>query len=904
MRRPLALAALVFVACGPPPAPPPPPAPQPVAALPPPPEPRADGRLPPLVTPRAYELAFDVDPRQPRFTGKEQLDVDVPAPTAYVVLNAHGLHVTRAAVQTSPTETLEAKITTRIAAGGKTPEELVLALPRALGRGEARIFLEWDAPFDDELSGLYRVKAGDQWYAYTQFEATDARRAFPCFDEPDYKVPYTVTVSAPRGMLAVANGPETAREDVHDDAKGDKTTFHFAPTPPLPSYLVALAVGDFDVREATGRAAKPPIRLIAPKGTSNMGALALEAAGALVDGLGDWFGIPYPFDKLDIVAVPDFAAGAMENAGLVTFRQELLLLDPARASVRMRRAQALVMAHELAHQWFGNLVTAAWWNDLWLNEGMATWMESRAVDRWRPAWGALVDAASEGLGVMDQDALASARAVRQPVVSTSEADEAFDGITYEKGAAVMQTIQGWIGEEAFRRGLRDYLQTNARKSVHADALLSALDRASGKDVSHMAATFLDRPGVPVVSAQLSCERGARWSVELGDEAWHPLGSTVKDDGKAWVVPVCVLAQGEKQTSCTELVEGAPALVAGRGCPAWVHPNASSGYYRFDLAAGDLAKLAAARTKLDVPQRVSLLSNAWASVRAGSLKPDAVLKILPSFDDDGARQVVDELVGILVSMNDALVEDASRAAFQKLVLARFGKRKKALGWTPKKDEASGGDDAMLRRSVLWTLGELAEDDATLKEADDVASKWLVDPSSVDADAAAVAVDLASRHAGPTRITQLRVAAKGAKTDEDRIIALRALGGFDDPKLLESALDVVLTDEVKIADVRYVMGAAYARKRARPIVERWTRARWDELRKKLPGSLSAGLVRGAGVACTKAEVDDATAFYTPRAASIDGATRRLAEALEGASLCAELRRADAAALTRALTRGGAR
>ena len=207
------------------------------------------------------------------------------------------------------------------------------------------------------------------------------------------------------------------------------------------------------------------------KGKSGQGALALEATSGLVDALASWFGIPYPYDKLDIVAVPDFAAGAMENAGLVTFREELLLLDPARASVRARRSQALVIAHELAHQWFGDLVTAAWWDDLWLNEGFATWMEWRIVDQWKPSFGARTDAVVDQLGVMDLDALASARAVRQPVVSTSEAQEAFDGITYEKGAAVLSTIERWIGEEAFQRGVRDYLTSNAFQSVHADRLL-------------------------------------------------------------------------------------------------------------------------------------------------------------------------------------------------------------------------------------------------------------------------------------------------------------------------------------------------------------------------------------------------------------------------------------------------
>src|SRR5690606_33394265 len=296
------------------------------------------------------------------------------------------------------------------------------------------------------------------------------------------------------------------------------------------------------------------------------------------------------------------------------------------------RAQALVIAHELAHQWFGDLVTASWWNDLWLNEGMATWMEWRIVDKWRPAYGVRSDAIVSIHDVMDRDGLGSARAIRQPVVSTSEADEAFDGITYEKGAALLATIERWIGEEAFQRGVREYLRENAWKSVQADRLLSALDKASGKDVTQMALTFLDKPGVPEVSARLECERGGRWHAELSPQQWRPLGSKLPEESdSSWTIPVCVRPHGEKNDICAELVAGAPSLVAGRGCPRFVHPNAGGSYYRFTMSEKDFVRLAEARRQLDVPARISLLSNAWAAVRSGQIEAKAMLKVLPAFD---------------------------------------------------------------------------------------------------------------------------------------------------------------------------------------------------------------------------------------------------------------------------------
>lgn len=897
LRAPAALL-LALAACSPaaqPTARPLPTAGEPATQLPP---PRDDGHLPPLATPLHYALSFDVDPRTATFTGKTTIDVDIPAKTSHVVLNGHGQTVTdaRALIGEGSREPRVARVSSRaaFAAPPGSVEELVLSFDTPLPAGRATLVLTYSAPFDQELSGLYRVADGGAWYAFTQFEATDARRAFPCFDEPGYKVPFAVSVTVPKGMLAFGNTPETAREDA-----GAKTTFRFAETPPLPTYLVALAIGDLEVKEAA-RTTKPPIRIITTKGKSGMSALALEATGGLVDALGTWIGIPYPYEKLDIVAVPDFAAGAMENPGLITFREELLLLDPARASVRARRSQALVVAHELAHQWFGDLVTAAWWDDIWLNEGFATWMEWRIVDKWKPSFGAKLDAVVSQLGVMDLDALASARAVRQPVVSTSEAHEAFDGITYEKGAAVLSTIESWIGEDAFKAGVREYLTTNSWKSVHADKLFGSLDRASGKDVTQMAATFLERPGVPEVTARMECDKGSRWHIELGQEPWRPLGTKAPEDlDRAWTIPVCVLAQGEKSHQCADLAYGAPSIVAGRKCPAWVHPNPDNNYYRFALSEAEVMKLAGARTQLDVASRLSFLSNTWAGVRAGKLKPGIMLKVLPLFDDEPARQVVEQISGILSTMSIILVEDEARPAFRRFVAARMTKRKKELGWLPKeKEAASSGDDSMLRRSVLWAMGELAEDEATLREADEYAVKWLANPASVDSDTASVALDLATRHAGADRLTALQAAARNAKTREDRILALRAMAGFNDPALLRRALDASLEEEIRPHEMRYVTGAAFGRRASRAPAEAWIRTRWDDLRKKLPGSLGAGLVNAAGVACTKAELEERTELYTSRAKSIEGAARPLAEALEAASLCAELRSHGASTLTRDL------
>ncbi len=853
---------------------------------------RKDGRLPALATPVSYALDLDIDPRSDSFTGTVTIAVDVPAATSHVVLHAHALTIKSAHALTETTASYPAHASTRRAHGAKTEaqEELVLTFDRPLRPGRASLVLSFSAPFDNELSGVYRVTDGGAWYAYSQFEATDARRAFPCFDEPSFKVPFDVALTVPTGMLAVSNTPEAAREH-----QGAKTRFRFARTLPLPTYLVALAVGDLEIRELP-RPTNPPLRLITTKGKAALGTLALETTSSLVDALSTWFGIPYPYEKLDIVAVPDFSAGGMENAGLITFKEELLLLDPARASFASRKSQTRVVAHELAHQWFGDLVTATWWNDLWLNEGFASWMEARIVEQAKPAYGVKNDALLARLSVMDADSLASARAVRQPVVTTGDASEAFDSITYQKGAAVLGTIERWIGEEAFQRGVRTYLTDNAFQSVRTDRLFSALDRASGKDVSQMAATFLDRPGVPEVTAHLECDRGSRWHIELTQERWRPFGTKVPEDQeRAWMIPVCVLAQGETQPVCAELAQGAPAVVAGRKCPSWIHPNAHGSYYRFTMPDAELLKLAAARAELDVPARLTLLSNTWAGVRAGKVDAAVLLKVLAAFDDDTSPHGVEAVTAVLTQIDSVLVEDEARPAFRQWVVDRLGKRKNALGWFAKNRDAG---DETVRRDVLVAMGEVAEDETTLREAEEIASRWLVDPTAVDSDTASVAVPLAMHRAGIDRIAQLVDIVHHGKTREDRLLALKGLGSFDDRRALEQALDALLKPGIRAPDVPYVLNTGYARRAARTSTEAWVRAHWQQLRAKLPGSLGVRLIGAVGAGCSNAELAKRIAFYEPEAAMIEGAERPLAMAIESSRLCAELRAHSGAKLTRAL------
>jgi alanyl aminopeptidase len=705
-------------------------------------------------------------------------------------------------------------------------------------------------------------------------------------------------------MIALSNSPETspaaspADGPVGGRSAADGAGVHtFATSPPLPSYLVAFAVGDFDVAE--GRTDPFPIRVITTKGRAHLAGLALDVAAPLVDKLGAYFDMRYPYAKLDLVAVPDFAAGAMENPGLVTFRDVLLLVDPLHATTAARRAQAEVIAHEFAHQWFGDLVTMKWWNDIWLNEGFATWAEAKIIDQWKPTFGATISQIAGIEHVMDTDALKSARAVREPVRSTGEAMEAFDGITYQKGAAVLRMIESWLGPDVFQRGVQRYVHENAWKNASADDLFKALDFVSTQKVDELASGFLDHPGVPQVLSNYKCT-GASGRLELRQSEWHPLGDPEGSarDKHVWMLPVCVAVDGQKSRNCFTL--GADPIARDPGahtCPGWVYPNASqAGYYRFLVEREKLFALARAGRSLDPTERLGLVSNAWAGVRQGAIAPGVLLDFLPLFDADTNRFVVEQIIDALRGVDQALVDDDARTAFQKYAVARLTARKRALGWWPPSGHPEADDDnALERKSVLWALGELGNDETTLAEADKYARAWLRDRKNVGADTAAVAVPLGSIGAGEARLLELREATKNAATPEDRVIAIRAMGMFDDPVVLRKAFDLALGDEIKLSEWRYLFGAATAHRPARGVLYAWEKENWEKIRAKAPNSLGRGMVDIAGAMCTPAERDDAQAFFSGATKGMEGVKRPLDEALESASLCIALRQHGASEIS---------
>ncbi|MEQ9322506.1 MAG: M1 family aminopeptidase, partial [Polyangiaceae bacterium] len=855
------------------------------------PEPRADGRLPAWARPLHYRLLLDIDPTATRFAGEALIDVELDEPTGALVMHAADMTFGRVEVTTAGGQVIPAEVSYRAAAGAADErEELVVVTTSQLPAEEVRVRLEYTAPLEETLAGIYRTQEAGKSYAFTQLEPSDARRLFPGFDDPVYKVPFDVEVTTPAGNVVLANSPELSRRP-----EGDRTRFIFTTTEKLPTYLVALAVGPLDVID--GPSQPTALRLAAAEGKAGAGAYALETAARQLEHLEQWFKRPYPYAKLDLVAVPNFGPGAMENAGLVTFREELLLVDRDQSSAKARRDMAMTMAHELAHQWFGNLVTMRWWDDLWLNEGFATYMESLIVDELDPGTGGELELLGLIGWVMDFDALESARRVRQPVAHTYEAEEAFDGITYIKGAAVLRMIHRWLGDAAFRDGVQRYLTRHAWSNATASDLFMALSTSSKRDVAPVAASFLDQPGLPLVRAELRCEGNAR-KVVLSQTRYRARPSTTAT-AELWQIPVCLsYPTGTRRAAriaraCDVLRDETMELELSEAssCPSWVLPNEDhAGYYRYALPPKQLEALGATVGKLDTATKVGFLTNLWALVQAGEVEGVQLIDTLVAFKGAPEREVVEQLIALLGRVSDALVEPAARPAFERLASAILLPQAKKLGW----DNAAADDEdrRLVRRSLLTALAVHTSEPWLVREGTVRANRWLADPSSVDADTAVIALRVAARHGAVGREQLMRVHDALKNDTAKRVVVVQALASLPKKDDLVAVLDALKSGKLKSQDAVYVARTAADWADSRAVLVRWLSDNLGAIADKMPSFGVARMVAPVRRVCSKPQRDEAERALTPVVAQIGGSDRRLREALEGSAVCIDLRERQAA------------
>src|SRR5664280_2686456 len=673
-------------------------------------------RLPADAVPTRYAAELWIDPSKDTFKGKVEIRISWKGESDTLWLNAKELAIESASAvpATGPTEAIPAE------ASAVGTDFVRIHFQRNLPAGEYDVTLAYTGRLDlKDTEGLFRQREGDDWYVFSQFESIFARRAFPCFDEPGFKVPWQLALHVPKGLVAVSNTPVLSETD---EAGGMKKVL-FERTKPLPSYLVALGVGPFDIVPAgTAGRNRVPIRMIVPKGRGAEARWAVESTGPILDLLESYFDTPYPYEKLDHLVIPQTVGfGAMENPGLVTYVSTAILAKPADETIRFRRGYASVCAHETAHQWFGDLVTMAWWDDVWLNEAFATWMGSKIIGRWKPDWGSSVARVGTRSFAMDVDSLVSARRIRQPIESDDDIENAFDGITYQKGGAVLEMFESWVGEETFQKGVHQYLKAHAFGNATAADFVGSIASASKNPAVNAAFfSFLDQPGVPLVTVELACTGGPP-RVLLSQKRFLPTGSSGSTK-QTWRIPVCAWT-GEAGTApvCTLLTEEKGTLALPGACPERVVANAASaGYYRVLYKGSMLGKVLADSGKhLSTAERIGVLTDVAALARTGDVPMATALALVPVFAGDPDRQVVEAMVRIAASPRDLFVTDELRPNYRRFVADAFGARARALGWKSKPGEDE--DTVLLRSAVVGLVAEEADDPALVAEAASLARK---------------------------------------------------------------------------------------------------------------------------------------------------------------------------------------
>ena len=839
-------------------------------------------RLPDAALPRAQEILLDLDPARDAYSGSVAIELEVVRPTSEVVLHARGERVTRLALSVGG-----AMVGTTFRLEAET-ERLLVSTAAPLAPGPHRLEIDFEQSYNQRSVALYKTIAGGEPYLFTQFQAIDAREAFPCWDEPGRKIPYRLAVTIPEGLEAVSNMPvESQRSDA------GRRHVEFAATPPTPAYLLALAVGPFDAVAAPGGSI--PIRILAPRGQTGRAAFAAREAPLLLAALERWFERPYPYPKLDLLAVPEYTYGAMENPGAITFRDEILLVDEATASAAWRLLAVRVLAHELAHMWFGDLVTMAWWDDFWLNESFADWMADKITAVVHPELTQDSDNLRTLALTMAYDAQPTAPPIR--LASDVAPEHAFQNVelAYHKGKAAFEMVEAWIGEEPFRRGVIDYLGEHAWGNARAADLWRALDASSGSDPSGVLRSFIEQPGLPLVDLQplgggrvrLTQRRFALEGAAVAPLLWRVPVRIRYADARGVHVETVLL---ERQETSVELPH--------EGEVAWWMPHADArGYYRWRLPAPALAALVRdARGALTARERAALLSNLEALFSAGELDGGGYVALLAELEREDDPDVLAMLVGRVTALRQPFVSSAVETAYAEFVRGLFLPAAERLGWRSRPGESEA--TKQLRPLLLEVVGREGRHEPTRAEARRIAESYLADPAAIDGGLADVALRLTALSGGPALHEDLRRRYEATDDPQLRAHLLEALGAFPDPGLAEETLAFAFSPAVGPPERLLLMRDLAATGDAvHELVFDWTVEHWESVRGGLPPFMVAFLAALAG-GCSLERLSAAESFFAAPEHQAPGLAAILSRVGDEVRSCARLREREGAGIARAL------
>ena len=809
-------------------------------------------RLPDTALPTHYQLRLTPDLQAATFEGSESIDLQVQKSTNTIVLNAVDIDFKTIEI-TSGGTTQQGK-----AAVDEKSEMATLTFDQPVPAGPARLHIEFVGVLNDQLRGFYLSKSEKRNYAVSQMEPTDARRAFPSFDEPAMKATFDIALVVDKGDTAISNG-KIVKDEPGPGA--NKHTLTFSTTPRMSTYLVAMAVGDFTCLE--GSADNIPIRVCDVPGRENLLSYALKATEENLKYFNKYYAIRYPFEKLDVIAFPDFSAGAMENTAAITYREVLLAIDDQRASIRMHKTVADVLSHEMAHQWFGDLVTMKWWDDIWLNEGFATWMSPKPLKAWSPQWHVEMDEVDDTATAMSTDSLRYTRAIRNPATTTAEITQQFDAIAYQKGAAVLRMIEAYVGEQAFRDGVNLYLKQHEYGNATSEDFWNAQATVSKKPVDKVMSSFVVQPGVPVVNIAARCEDG-NTRVALSQErfAYDPSVTQSAKDA-LWQIPVCLKTPGGA-ASC-ELMTQKQQTFTLKGCAPYVYGNAGArGYYRSGYDSATLRKISqTAVNDLKPTERELLADDAWAMMRAGRSNIDDYLAMASGLQSEREYGVLRSLGDGLEYISDRLVTDSDREQYESWVRGLLRPVAEELGYQTAPNDTD--NVKVLRGAVLHALGYAGNDPKVVKLAREMTAQAL-NGDEVDPSLFGGMVEIAAMHGNAALYEQIMGKLKDPKLPPNEFYTWAyALTEFRDPALLQRTLDYVLTPAVRNQDTDGMLGAVWYNPAGQRLGWSFFKSHWEQFKPKLATysyGQTAGNAAGFCDPTLRAEVHDFFTRETPQ------------------------------------------
>ena len=824
-------------------------------------------RLPETVRPHHYTLTLTPDLKAATFSGVESIDLTLADPADHITLNAAEIAFQSVTINNNGHQQ------TAAISLDQEKEQATFTFREPLTAGKATLAIRYTGILNNELRGFYLSKTAKRNYAVTQFESTDARRAYPSFDEPAFKATYDVSLVIDSGDTGISNGPIIS--DVPGPGEG-KHTLTFLTTPKMSTYLVAFLVGDFQC--TSGESDGVAIRACSTPDKVALTPYAVDVAKYVLHYYDTYFGIPYPLKKLDLIALPDFEAGAMENFGAITYRETDMLIDPKTASIGAKKEVALVVAHEMAHQWFGDLVTMKWWDNIWLNEGFATWMENKPVAAMHPEWNIDQAVASDEEGTLNLDAQPTTRAIRAKADTREEIEQMFDGISYGKASDVLLAVENYLGPETFRKGVHAYLSAHLYSNATAEDFWSAQTATSHKPVDKIMESLVAQPGEPL----LTFGEPANGSVSVSQKRFFLSPSIQPDPAQKWTIPVCIKTGTDKQ-DCHVLTPADSSLTTP-GVALFFANAGGKGYYRSAYPPSVYAALVAnAETDLSPAERISLVGDEWAQVRANKATAGDFLNLVSALKADSSAEVMDDaLVGVNSTYQRIAATPEEHAALSAWIRQTFAPEYAKLG------DPSAGDSpntTELRARLFSILGNYGKDPAVLAQAHEIADKYLANPSSVDPTLGQTALAIAARNGDAALFDKLQQVYETSTNPEFQEGALRLLAQFEDPALVQRSLDYAASNKVRNQDalIQYAIGLRVDANRDQ--TWKYVKSHWETVRTLLTPELGGYLVGSAGSFCSAEARDDVNAFFT--AHKVPSADRTLRHSIESINGCIELR-----------------